>query len=59
MGKDERGKIALTRVTLNPQVAWSGAKTPAPEDVSALHNEAHERCFIANSFRGEVIIAGS
>ena len=59
MGKDERGKIALTRVTLNPQVAWSGAKTPTADDIAALHHEAHERCFIANSFRGEVIIAGS
>jgi organic hydroperoxide reductase OsmC/OhrA len=59
MGKDERGKIALTRVTLNPKVDWSGEKIPTPAEVAALHHEAHERCFIANSFRGEVTVADS
>ena len=57
MGKDERGKIALTRVTLNPKVDWSGDKIPTPDEIAALHHEAHERCFIANSFRGEVTVA--
>lgn len=57
MGKDDRGRIAMTQVKLNPQIAWSGEKTPAPEDVRELHHKAHEACFIANSFRGDVAIA--
>jgi len=57
MGKDDRGRIAMTKVKLNPQIAWSGEKTPAPEEIRELHHKAHEACFIANSFRGDVAIA--
>lgn len=57
MGKDDRGRIAMTQVKLNPQIAWAGEKTPAAEDVRELHHKAHEACFIANSFRGDVAIA--
>lgn len=56
MGKDERGKIALTKVTLKPEIVWSGEKIPSAEDVASLHHKAHEVCFIANSFRGDVVI---
>lgn len=56
MAKDARGKIALTQVTLKPRITWSGAKTPNAEDIAHLHNESHEACFIANSFRGEVVV---
>ena len=58
MGKDDRGKIAITQVKLNPQVLWGGAKQPAPEEVRELHHKAHEACFIANSFRGDIAIGG-
>lgn len=58
MGKDERGRIAMTQVKLNPIVIWAGDKQPAPEDVRELHHKAHEACFIANSFRGDVAIGG-
>lgn len=56
IGKDERGKIALTKVTLKPEIVWSGEKIPSSEDVAGLHHKAHEACFIANSFRGDVVI---
>lgn len=58
MDKDERGRTALTRVTLKPALAWSGEKLPSAQDVADLHHKAHDACFIANSFRGEVVIAG-
>ncbi len=58
MGKDERGRIAMTQVKLNPQIAWGGEKQPAPEEVRELHHKAHEACFIANSFRGDIAIGG-
>jgi organic hydroperoxide reductase OsmC/OhrA len=58
MGKDERGRIAMTQVKLNPIVIWAGEKQPTPEEVRELHHKAHEACFIANSFRGDVAIGG-
>lgn len=58
MGKDEQGRISITQVRLNPVVLWAGDKEPAPEEVRELHHKAHEACFIANSFRGDVAIGG-
>jgi organic hydroperoxide reductase OsmC/OhrA len=58
MGKDDRGRIAITQVRLNPQVIWADDKAPAPEDIRELHHKSHEACFIANSFRGDVAIGG-
>jgi organic hydroperoxide reductase OsmC/OhrA len=57
MGKDDRGRMAMTQVKLNPQIAWAGNKAPTPEEIRELHHKAHEACFIANSFRGDVAIA--
>lgn len=56
VGKDDRGRIAVTKVTLKPAIAWSGDKQPSVGDVAELHHKSHEACFIANSFRGEVVI---
>jgi organic hydroperoxide reductase OsmC/OhrA len=58
MGKDERGRMAVTQIRLNPHVIWAGEKEPTPEELRELHHKAHEACFIANSFRGDVAIAG-
>jgi organic hydroperoxide reductase OsmC/OhrA len=58
LGKDERGRMALIKVTLKPQIAWSGEKRPSPEEIEAIHHKSHEACFIANSFRGEIVIEG-
>ncbi len=46
---------AVTRVTLRPAITWRGA-APDPARLAALHHEAHEHCFIANSIRTEVTI---
>ncbi len=45
----------MTRVTLRPQVRFSGVK-PTPEQFADLHHKTHERCFIANSVKTEVIV---
>ncbi|MBL8531671.1 MAG: OsmC family protein [Hyphomonadaceae bacterium] len=58
MGKDDRGKIAVTQVKLRPHVLWGGDKQPTPEELRELHHKSHEACFIANSFRGDVAIEG-
>jgi len=57
-GKDERGRLAITKVTLKPHIEWSGEKRPSAADIAELHHKSHEACFIANSFRGEVVIDG-
>jgi organic hydroperoxide reductase OsmC/OhrA len=38
----------FSSVTLRPLVRWEG-EPPAPDAIEALHQRAHERCFIASS----------
>jgi organic hydroperoxide reductase OsmC/OhrA len=54
MAKDARGKLAMTVVTLRPQVRFSGDVRPGHDDIERMHHDAHEACFIANSVRTEV-----
>lgn len=54
--KRSDGKIAVTRVTLRPKVAWSGDRKPTVAEMAHLHHRSHEDCFIANSVNTEVII---
>ena len=54
MAPDERGRTAITRITLRPAVRFGGAVQPTAEQLAALHHEAHEACFIANSVRTDV-----
>lgn len=55
MGKDDRGRMAMTRIVLRPEIEFAGP-APDPEALSSLHHEAHERCFIANSLRTEIVV---
>ena len=55
MSRDERGRMAITSVTLRPEIAVSGEQ-PAPETLDELHHRAHEACYIANSIRATVTI---
>jgi len=53
--KGADGKEAITRVTLRPMVSFEGTP-PGPEQFAELHEKAHQRCFIANSVKSEVVI---
>ncbi len=55
MRKTAEGKIAVTRVTLRPEIVFDGA-APDAATLDALHHAAHEDCFIANSVRTEVVV---
>ena len=55
MRKTVEGKIALTRVTLRPVIAFDG-RSPDAAQLQALHHAAHEDCFIASSVKTEVVI---
>jgi len=54
MAKNAEGKLAITRVTLRPDVQFSGERLPSKEELDRLHHEAHEQCFIANSVKTEI-----
>ncbi len=56
MEKIESGKQAITRVTLRPDIGFSGDKQPSPDELESLHHKAHENCFIANSVRSEITV---
>ena len=48
-------KTWISRVMLRPTVVFSGT-APTEEEHAALHHRAHEKCFIANSVKTEVIV---
>jgi organic hydroperoxide reductase OsmC/OhrA len=54
LGKDERGREAITTVTLRPRVVFASALSPADED--ALHHAAHDHCFLANAVKCKVLV---
>ena len=56
MEKDEAGKPAITKVTLHPKVLFGGPKRPDEKSLAALHHQAHELCFIANSVKTEIVV---
>jgi organic hydroperoxide reductase OsmC/OhrA len=54
MTMSEGGKLAMTRVTLHPDVQYGGEKRPTREEEDAMHHEAHDECFIARSVKTDV-----
>jgi len=54
LAKNEVGKLAMTRVTLHPDVRFSGERRPTPEQLAEMHHQAHDECFIASSVKTDV-----
>jgi organic hydroperoxide reductase OsmC/OhrA len=54
MGRNALGKLAMTRVTLRPKVAFTGNRLPMKSDIESMHHEAHAECYIANSVKTDV-----
>jgi organic hydroperoxide reductase OsmC/OhrA len=54
MEKNADGKLAMTQVTLRPEVQFSGENLPSRHDIAQMHHEAHDECFIAHSVKTEV-----
>jgi len=52
----EDGKFWVPRITLTPRAVFSGDKIPDEDAVLAMHEKAHEHCFIANSTSSEVVV---
>jgi organic hydroperoxide reductase OsmC/OhrA len=55
---NDNGKQWISTITLDPQIVWSGGKVPTTEALAAMHHEAHEICYIANSIRSEIVVKG-
>ena len=54
MAKGGNGRPAMTEVTLRPHVAFTGDRRPSATEHAALHHEAHQLCYIANSVKTDV-----
>ncbi|PWK31975.1 OsmC family protein [Cupriavidus plantarum] len=54
MEKNAEGRIAVTVVTLRPNVTFSGDRIPTREQLDHLHHAAHDACYIANSVKTDV-----
>lgn len=54
MAKNADGELAMTQVTLHPEARFGGDLRPSADELTAMHHEAHEMCFIANSVKTEV-----
>ncbi|MGB3406001.1 MAG: OsmC family protein [Jannaschia sp.] len=55
MTRNPDGDLWISRIDLCPEATWTGT-TPGRNTLRDLHNNAHERCFIANSVRSEIIL---
>jgi len=55
MERGADGRTAFTRIVLRPAIAWAGA-VPDAALLASLHDDAHARCYIANSLKAEVTV---
>ena len=58
MSPNERKVPWVSSVTLNPKIVYAGDKRPTPEEEGRLHHLAHEQCFISQSVKTDVKVAG-
>lgn len=56
LGKNEKGKMMVARMTLRPRATFSGATIPDEEAVRELHKKAAENCFVGNSLLSQIIL---
>ena len=57
MATTDTGKQWIAKITLDPQIVWSG-NAPTTTELTAMHHEAHEICYIANSIKSEIVVKG-
>ena len=54
LGPAASGGLAVSLVTLRPEIAFSGEPAPSRAEILDLHHAAHRECFIARSVRTEI-----
>jgi organic hydroperoxide reductase OsmC/OhrA len=57
MEKNAEGRLAITRIALNPQISFGPGTVVTAEALRKLHESAHRNCIIANSIKAAVTIA--
>jgi organic hydroperoxide reductase OsmC/OhrA len=55
LGRGPDGRLAITRIVLRPEIEFAG-EPPDAETLARLHHDAHERCFIANSLKTQIVV---
>jgi organic hydroperoxide reductase OsmC/OhrA len=58
MDRDANGKLAMTAIALRPVIAFEG-RQPGADELASIHHSAHDKCYIANSIKAEVVIEGA
>ncbi len=56
LGKNGDGKMAMTRITLAPAIVFGGERQPTAAELDAIHHSAHDKCYIANSIKTEILM---
>jgi organic hydroperoxide reductase OsmC/OhrA len=56
LGKNDRNQMFVSKITLRPRVVFSGATPPDADAIAKLHQQAKERCFVANSLITEIVL---
>jgi organic hydroperoxide reductase OsmC/OhrA len=56
LSKNAQGRMAMTAITLRPEVVFGGEVRPSAADLDAIHHAAHDKCYIANSITAAVRI---
>ncbi|MDH0126856.1 OsmC family protein [Brucella intermedia GD04153] len=51
------GKMAITHISLAPQVTFAEGFAPDEADLKRLHHSAHKNCFIGNSLNATIDVA--
>jgi organic hydroperoxide reductase OsmC/OhrA len=54
LARDRAGMLSMTLVTLRPRVRFEGDLRPARAEFEAMHEEAHQKCFLAASVKTEI-----
>lgn len=56
LDRDAEGKLAITKIVLRPAITYAGGHSPGAAEVAQMHHLAHEKCYIASSLKGEVVV---
>lgn len=56
LGKNEAGKLAITKMMLNPKIVFAEGVAVTQETLEKMHEKAHANCFIANSLDTDIHI---
>jgi len=54
--ENDEGNMVISKVVLRPKAIFAEGQEPSREQLEKLHHSAHEKCFLANSIKSEMVI---